>query len=145
VERLTPGHVAPHRDGWTFGEGLVTMPWIWLCGASILEIGWAIGIKFTNGFTVLLPSVLVVAGMIVSFLVMALVVRDIPIGTAYAVFTGIGAGGTGLLGIVLFNEPAGVLRLGSLAAIVCGVIGLKLFSGPSEAEGLTSASTSVQQ
>ena len=120
------------------------MPWIWLCVASILEIGWAVGIKFTNGFTVLLPSVLVVAGMVVSFLLMALVVRDIPIGTAYAVFTGIGAGGTGLLGIVLFNEPAGVLRLGSLVAIVCGVIGLKLFSGPSEAEGLTSASTSVQ-
>ncbi len=104
------------------------MAWTYLLLGSLLEIGWAAGLKYTDGFTVLLPSLLTGAGIIVSFVLVTLAVRTIPVGTAYAVFTGIGAGGTGLLGIVLFDEPAGAMRLISLGAIVLGVVGLKVFS-----------------
>lgn len=110
------------------------MAWTYLLVGSMLEIGWAVGLKYTNGFTVLLPSVLVAAGIAVSFVLLTRAVREIPVGTAYAVFTGIGAGGTGLLGIVLFDEPATVMRLVSLGIIVAGVTGLKVF-----AEDLVSA------
>jgi len=110
------------------------MAWTYLLVGSMLEIGWAVGLKYTNGFTVLLPSVLVAAGIAVSFVLLTRAVREIPVGTAYAVFTGIGAGGTGLLGIVLFDEPATVMRLVSLGIIVAGVPGLKVF-----AEDLVSA------
>ena len=104
------------------------MAWTYLLVGSMLEIGWAVGLKYTNGFTVLLPSVLVAAGIAVSFVLLTRAVREIPVGTAYAVFTGIGAGGTGLLGIVLFDEPATVMRLVSLGIIVAGVTGLKVFA-----------------
>lgn len=104
------------------------MAWIYLLIASGLEVVWAIGLKYTHGFTAVVPTILVAAAIIGSFVLIALAIREIPLGTAYAVFAGIGAGGTGLLGILVFDEPAGTLRLISLAAIVCGVVGLKAFS-----------------
>jgi quaternary ammonium compound-resistance protein SugE len=106
-----------------------------------MEIGWAIGLKYTAGFTKLTPSVLVAVGILGSFWLVARSARDIPIGTAYGVFVGIGAGGTGLLGIFLFNESAGALRLLSLAAIVLGVVGLKLFGDPDSAEASIAATS----
>ncbi len=104
------------------------MAWTYLLLGSLIEIGWAVGLKYTDGFTVLTPSILVGAGISVSFVLLTLAVRKIPVGTAYAVFTGIGAGGTGLLGIVLFEESVSALRLISLGVIVLGVAGLKIFS-----------------
>jgi quaternary ammonium compound-resistance protein SugE len=104
------------------------MAWTYLFLASILEIGWAVGLKYTDGFTVLLPSVLVAMGITLTFVMLTRAVREIPVGTAYAVFTGIGAAGTGLLGIVLFDEPATAMRLFSLGVIVAGVTGLKVFA-----------------
>ena len=114
----------------------VRMAWIRLLGASFLEIGWAVGIKYTDGFSLPLPTALVLLGMATSFFLVSGAVRWIPIGTGYAVFAGIGAGGTGLVGILLLGEPAAVGRLLSLAAIVIGVIGLKIFSAgrPAEAQ-----------
>lgn len=104
------------------------MAWIWLCLAGLLEIVWAIGLKYTEGFTRLWPSVLTVAAMAASVYFLALAVRTIPIGTGYAVWTGIGAVGVALLGILLFNEPRDLLRLGSILLIVAGIVGLKLVS-----------------
>ncbi len=104
------------------------MAWTYLLLGSLLEIGWAVGLKYTDGFTRLSPSLLVAAGIIASFALLTLAVRNIPVGTAYAVFTGIGAAGTGLLGIALFDEPASIPRLISLGVIVLGVAGLKMFS-----------------
>lgn len=112
------------------------MAWTYLIIASILEIGWAIGLKYTQGFTVMAPSLLVIAGILGSFWLVARAARNIPIGTAYAVFAGIGAGGTGVLGIFLFGESAGLFRVLSLAAIVLGVIGLKIFGESKQAGGL---------
>ena len=106
------------------------MPWVLLLLASVLEIGWAVGLKFTHGFTMLIPSVLVAIGIVSTLVLLLIVVRHIPIGTAYAVFTGIGAGGTGVLGIYLFDEPAGLMRILSLMVIICGVTGLKVSSEP---------------
>lgn len=110
------------------------MAWTYLLIASVIEIAWAIGLKFTEGFTVLVPSLLVTVGILASFWLVARAAADIPIGTAYSVFAGIGAGGTGLFGIFLFEEPAGVLRVLSLAAIVVGVVGLKLFGEQNHAK-----------
>jgi quaternary ammonium compound-resistance protein SugE len=110
------------------------MAWTYLLIASAMEIGWAIGLKFTAGFTRLLPSVVVAIAILASFALLARAARDIPIGTAYGVFVGIGAAGTGLLGILLFGEPAGLMRLLSMAAIVAGIIGLKLFDEDAPAE-----------
>jgi len=105
-----------------------TMPWIYLLLAGIFEIGFAIGLKYTEGFTRLWPSVgtIVAAGISLWLLTQAL--RTIPVGTAYAVWTGIGAVGVATLGVVLFSESASPARLGCIALIVAGVIGLKLFS-----------------
>jgi quaternary ammonium compound-resistance protein SugE len=111
------------------------MAWTYLMIASILEIGWAVGLKYTAGFTRLMPSILVAIGILGSFWLVARAAREIPIGTAYAVFTGIGTGGTGILGILLFDESAGLFRMLSLAAIVLGVAGLKIFSGPVPSNG----------
>lgn len=105
------------------------MGWTYLVIASVLEIGWAVGLKYTEGFTRLLPSVLVGIGAVASFVLIARAVREIPIGTAYGVFVGVGAAGTGVVGLVLFGEPGGPLRVLSLVAIVGGVLGLKLFGG----------------
>ena len=104
------------------------MPWIILLIAGLFEIGWAIGLKYTEGFTRLWPSVgtIVAAGISLWLLTQAL--RTIPVGTAYAIWTGIGAVGVATLGVVLFSESASPARLGCIALIVAGVVGLKLFS-----------------
>ncbi len=102
------------------------MAWTVLVLAGILEIGWAIGLKYTDGFTRWLPSALTIVAMAGSMWLLALALRSIPIGTAYAVWTGIGAAGTAVLGIILFAEPATALRLASIGLIVAGIAGLKL-------------------
>ena len=104
------------------------MSWIYLFIAGLLEIVWAIGLKYTVGFTKLLPSVITIAAMIVSIWFLAIALRTIPVGTGYAVWTGIGATGTAILGIVLFAEPATAARLACIGAIVAGIVGLKLVS-----------------
>lgn len=104
------------------------MAWTYLFIAGLLEIGWAIGLKYTEGFTKLVPTVLTVGSMIASILMLGLALKNLPIGTAYAVWTGIGAVGTAILGIYLFAEPATVARLASIGLIVAGIIGLKLVS-----------------
>ena len=104
------------------------MPWLILFVAGLFEVGWAIGLKYTHGFTRLWPSVFTVVAMAVSLFLLAQALRTLPIGTAYAVWTGIGAVGTAVLGIVLFSEPATALRLGCIALIVTGIVGLKFAS-----------------
>lgn len=103
-------------------------PWVLLFLAGLAEIGWAIGLKYTEGFTRLVPTALTLASMAVSIVLLGLAVRDLPMGTAYAVWTGIGAAGTALLGIYLFGEPRDALRLACIAMIVGGVLGLKATS-----------------
>ncbi len=102
------------------------MAWVWLTLAGLLEIVWAVGLKHTDGFTRLWPSALTIAAMIGSVYLLALAVRTIPIGTGYAVWTGIGAVGVAILGMVLFGEPKDALRIGSILLIVAGIAGLKL-------------------
>jgi quaternary ammonium compound-resistance protein SugE len=102
------------------------MAWLVLVAAGVLEIGWAIGLKYTDGFSRLWPSVVTIGAMVVSMLLLGLAVRTLPVGTAYAVWTGIGTVGTVLLGMALFGEPATPLRLAFIAMIVGGIIGLKL-------------------
>ena len=102
------------------------MAWVVLIFAGLLEIGWAIGLKYTEGFTRWGPSLLTIAVATVSFLLLGLAVRDLPVGTAYAVWMSIGVAGTATLGIVLFNEPANAARLLCFGLILTGVIGLKL-------------------
>ncbi len=102
------------------------MAWFLLLLAGILEIGWAIGLKYTDGFTRVTPTILTVGSMILSIALLGLAVRTLPLGTAYAVWTGIGTVGTVILGIFLFAEPATVVRLGCIALIVSGIAGLKL-------------------
>jgi quaternary ammonium compound-resistance protein SugE len=100
--------------------------WVYLAIAGLLEVGWAIGLKYTDGFKRLWPSVWTVATMIGSFVFLAQALRTIPVGTAYAVWTGIGAVGTAALGIILFAESAALPRLLCIALIVAGILGLKL-------------------
>ena len=102
------------------------MPWILLVLAGLLEVGWAIGLKYTEGFTRLWPSVGTIAAMAVSLVLLGTAMKSLPVGTAYAVWVGIGAVGTVILGIVLFHEPLNGLRVGSVALIVAGLVGLKL-------------------
>jgi quaternary ammonium compound-resistance protein SugE len=104
------------------------MNWTLLFIAGLLEIGWAIGLKYTEGFTRLWPSVGTIGAMVASVALLGLAMRTLPVGTAYAVWTGIGAVGTVILGIVLFSEPATLARLGCVALIVAGIAGLKLTS-----------------
>src|SRR5512139_1626726 len=105
------------------------MAWTVLVVAGLFEIAWAIGLKYTDGFTRVVPSVLTVAAMVVSVVCLALALKSIPVGTGYAVWTGIGAVGTAILGIVLFGESAGAARLACIGLIVAGIVGLKLVSG----------------
>lgn len=105
------------------------MAWTLLLVAGLFEVAWAIGLKYTDGFARLWPSVLTIAAMLVSVVLLALALKSIPVGTGYAVWTGIGAVGTAILGIVLFGEPATAARLGCIALIVGGIVGLKLVSG----------------
>lgn len=102
------------------------MAWIILFIAGLFETGWAIGLKYTDGFTRLWPSVWTVAAMIVSIVLLGLSLKTLPVGTAYAVWTGIGAAGTVILGIVLFGEPATAARLACIGLILAGIIGLKV-------------------
>jgi quaternary ammonium compound-resistance protein SugE len=102
------------------------MAWFMLFVAGLMEIGWAIGLKYTEGFTRLMPSVLTLAAMAASMALLGLALKTLPIGTAYAVWTGIGAVGTALLGIWLLGEPATVMRLVCIGLIVSGIAGLKL-------------------
>lgn len=104
------------------------MSWIILCIAGLLEVVWAVGLKYTAGFSRLWPSLITLAAMTASVLLLGLAMKQLPIGTAYAVWVGIGAIGTAIAGIILFAEPAGSLRILSLALIVAGIIGLKLSS-----------------
>jgi quaternary ammonium compound-resistance protein SugE len=102
------------------------MAWFTLFVAGLMEIAWAIGLKYTEGFTRLVPSVLTLAAMAASMALLGLALKTLPIGTAYAVWTGIGAVGTAFLGIWLFGEPATLLRLLCIGLIVSGIVGLKL-------------------
>ena len=104
------------------------MAWIYLFLAGLFECGWAIGLKYTEGFTRLTPSLLTVAAMAISFLLLSTAMKTIPVGTAYAVWTGIGAVGVAVLGMILFGESRDILRIISLMLIVFGIIGLKLVS-----------------
>ncbi|MGB6117410.1 MAG: quaternary ammonium compound efflux SMR transporter SugE [Mesorhizobium sp.] len=102
------------------------MAWFYLVIAGVFEIGWAVGLKYTDGFSKPLPTVLTVGAMAISLWMLGLALKELPIGTAYAIWTGIGTVGTALLGIWLFGDPATVLRLLCIALIVSGIIGLKL-------------------
>ncbi len=104
------------------------MAWIVLAAAGLLEVGWAVGLKYTEGFTRLVPSLFTVASMVASLALLGLALKTLPLGTAYAVWTGIGTIGTALLGIWLFEESPGVLRLTCIGFIVAGIVGLKLVS-----------------
>jgi quaternary ammonium compound-resistance protein SugE len=101
------------------------MAWFYLLLAGLFEVGWAIGLKYTEGFSRLFPSLLTVAAMVLSLALLGLALKSLPVGTAYAVWTGVGAVGTAVLGIILFSEPATVLRLTCIGLIVCGIAGLK--------------------
>jgi quaternary ammonium compound-resistance protein SugE len=105
------------------------MAWIYLLIAGLLEVGWAVGLRYTEGFTRLWPSVITVVLMIASFGFLSLAVKYLPLGTAYAVWTGIGAVGVVTLGILLFGESRDAIRLVFIAAIVVGVVGLRFVSG----------------
>jgi quaternary ammonium compound-resistance protein SugE len=102
------------------------MAWVYLVVAGLLEIGWAIGLKYTEGFTRLTPSVLTIGAMVLSVALLGLALRELPVGTGYAVWTGIGTVGTAILGMYLFGDPATVTRIACIGLIVAGIIGLKL-------------------
>lgn len=104
------------------------MPWLWLIVAGLLEISWAVGLKYTDGFSKLVPSAVTVVLMLASFWCLAQAVKGLPLGTSYAIWTGIGAVGTALAGMVLFKEPATAARLACMVLIVAGIVGLK-FTG----------------
>lgn len=104
------------------------MAWSMLFVAGLLEIGWAIGLKYTEGFTRLMPSVLTLGSMIGSVVLLGLALKSLPVGTAYAVWTGIGTVGTAILGIVLLGEAATAVRLACIGLILAGIVGLKLSS-----------------
>ncbi|BDQ02938.1 quaternary ammonium compound efflux SMR transporter SugE [Ignavibacterium sp.] len=105
------------------------MYWLILVVAGLFEVAWAIGLKYTDGFSKLVPSIFTIVSMIISMGLLAYAVKHIPVGTAYAVWTGIGAVGTAILGIILFNESKEFIRLFFIFLIVVGIVGLKIFSG----------------
>lgn len=113
------------RQGAGRGPGFV-MAFVYLFLAGLLEIVWAVGLKFTEGFTRLVPSVITGTALVASMILLALALRDLPVGTGYAIWTGIGAVGTAIVGIALLGEPATVARLASIGLIVAGIVGLKL-------------------
>ena len=104
------------------------MPWVILFVAGLLEMAWAVGLKYSHGFTRLWPSVFTIIAMIGSLGLLGLALKSLPLGTAYAVWTGVGALGTAILGIILFGESTSALRLASMALILAGLVGLKLAS-----------------
>jgi quaternary ammonium compound-resistance protein SugE len=105
------------------------MPWLFLILAGLFEVVWAIGLKYSEGFSKLVPSAVTVAGMVISFSFLSLSLKAIPIGTAYAVWTGIGALGTVIVGMIVFGEPSDLTRIAFLLCIIVGIIGLKLTAG----------------
>lgn len=107
---------------------LRTMAWLYLVIAGLFEVAWAIGLKYTDGFSRVWPSALTILAMIISFGFLAQALKTIPVGTGYAVWTGIGAVGTAILGIILFSESASWTRLGSISLILAGIIALKATS-----------------
>ena len=104
------------------------MAWVYLVVAGLFEIVWAIALKYADGFTKLWPSAIAIVGMILSVVLLELSLRALPVGTAYAVWTGIGTVGAAILGMILFQEPATAIRIGCIGLIVCGIAGLKLFA-----------------
>ncbi|WP_411379574.1 quaternary ammonium compound efflux SMR transporter SugE [Pseudomonas sp. MPB26] len=102
------------------------MSWIILFFAGLFEVGWAVGLKYTDGFSKPLPTVLTIVAMAVSLGLLGLAMKELPLGTAYAIWTGVGAVGTVIAGIVLFGESMALFRLASVALIICGLIGLKI-------------------
>lgn len=125
------GESLSHYQAWTTSPLLqrsAVVAWLYLFVAGLFEVGWAIGLKYTQGFTRLVPSVLTLASMVVSLGLLGLALKSLPLGTAYAIWTGVGTIGTAALGIVLLGEPAGVLRLVCIGLIVAGIVGLKLVS-----------------
>ncbi|WP_085905812.1 quaternary ammonium compound efflux SMR transporter SugE [Kiloniella majae] len=104
------------------------MPWVYLVLAGIFECGWAIGLKYADGWTKLVPSLLTIAAMALSFWLLSAAMKTIPVGTAYAVWTGIGTVGVAVLGMILFNESHDIMRIICLLLIVSGIVGLKVFS-----------------
>ena len=106
------------------------MAWIVLTLAGLFEIGWAVGLKYTAGFTRLWPTLWTAASMVVSVVLLGVAMNSLPLGTAYAVWTGIGTIGTAIFGILLLGEPAGALRLACIAVFAAGIIGLKLAAPP---------------
>lgn len=108
------------------------MAWVILFIAGLCEIGWAVGLKYTDGFTRLWPTVFTGVSLVISMALLGLAVKSLPLGTAYAIWTGIGAVGTVILGIVLFKEPATVARLVCVGLIVSGILGLKFLGAPAQ-------------
>ena len=104
------------------------MKWLLLIVAGLFETGWALGLKYSQGFTKPVPSIFTVLGMIASFYFLSLALKDLPLGTAYAIWTGIGTVGTVILGIILFKEPVDIMRLICIGFIVIGIVGLKVVS-----------------
>lgn len=104
------------------------MAWIYLAFAGLFEIVWAIGLKYADGFTRPIPSAITIVGMIISVVLLGMALKEIPVGTGYAVWTGIGTVGAAILGMILFQEPATAIRLGCIALIIAGIMGLKFFS-----------------
>jgi quaternary ammonium compound-resistance protein SugE len=102
------------------------MAWVYLVVAGLFEIAWAIGLKYTDGFTRIVPTALTVGAMVASVVLLGIALRELPVGTGYAVWTGIGTVGTAILGMILFAEPATAFRLASIGLIVAGIVGLKL-------------------
>lgn len=104
------------------------MTWLYLILAGFFEVEWALGLKYSQGFTKLIPSIFTIAGMIASFYFLSLALKNLPLGTAYAIWTGIGTVGTVILGIILFKEPFDVIRLICISLIIVGIVGLKVTS-----------------
>jgi quaternary ammonium compound-resistance protein SugE len=135
IRRLPRYAAAVHRHdmnrqyqrGESTAAGLA-MAWLCLLGAGALEIVWALGLKYSHGFTRFWPSVITLAAIALSFALLGLSLKSVPFGTAYAVWTGIGAAGAVVLGICLFGEPADAVRIGCVVLIVAGIVGLRLVS-----------------
>jgi len=102
------------------------MAWFALFAAGLFEVGWAVGLKYTDGFTRLWPSLATIASMIISLGLLGIALRSLPLGTAYAIWTGVGTIGTVILGVMLFGESAAIIRLACIGLIVAGIVGLKL-------------------
>ncbi|WP_397449299.1 quaternary ammonium compound efflux SMR transporter SugE [Pseudomonas sp. NA-150] len=102
------------------------MSWIILFFAGLFEVGWAVGLKYTEGFTRPLPTALTVAAMLASLGLLGIAMKELPLGTAYAIWTGVGAIGTVIAGVILFGESMALMRVASVALILCGLVGLKI-------------------